>query len=160
MGGAAFPMIVTGQVDNDSDSRFITVTPRWTVTQTGARFRPFEHCDSFAESESEFRVDQKVTKNGLSVLNQRFEKSLHTNNQVLPDDTVAIPLAGFTIELTMAEANSWENFNSVEMDPISDDNAASNSIRLDPALGSRHETIPSDDCASQIDLDLDVQLVH
>jgi hypothetical protein len=161
--GRAFPVSITARVDARSETRVVTVVPRWGFSQTNTKFTALEHCDTGLEDETEFRVDQQVWKNGqiYSGMNWRFERNIRTAGDH-PDADRTIRLADLYLELTRDESVT-EVFHAVEMDPISDDDAARGEYPLRPwatDFSSVRFVIESDDCDSRIDVEIVMLLLH
>jgi hypothetical protein len=152
--------VVTGQVDNDSDSRIVTVTPRFSVSQSEARLTPLDHCDPSYESETEFKVSQTLSDGHSTTTKNWSDEHVRTGNAILPGPFVAMRGSGFTRELTMAEAGAYVSYESYEMDTFTDDPAALGIVFLNPHLGTRHVRVGSTDCAAEITADLSVALLR
>jgi hypothetical protein len=160
MDGSAFTEVVTAQTDTDTDTRVVLVQPRFRVTQFQATFRPLEHCDSFAETYTEWRVQSSMTTNGQTSNAKTWRKDLQTNNTILPGPSIPLTGSETSVDLTMADPPPYLMYSSTELDPIWDDAGAGGLISLDPRLGSRHVSLGSQDCVSEITADVDVQLLR
>ena len=172
--GAAFNEVVTVQVGNASDSRFIAVTPRFRVNQYQASFTPIDHCDSFAERESEWRIGQTITSptntGTATVPNGSWYQERLTNAGIDPtrpgviwsEELRVLPGSQASRDATMNDPHSYSNFTVTELDPLFDDHAGTRSIDLHPSLGTRHiDLLFNDDsgCKARVVADVNVELL-
>jgi hypothetical protein len=162
---APFTRIATVSLDHngttDTDSRVLTVTPRFQVTQYQAYFSYVDHCDSFAESYSEWKIVQSMDGHDV----QSWRQDRLTNNGIIPARDFQV-LAGSQVsrQLTMAsDQHFYVNYHVTELDPIWDDDAGTRSIDLYPGLGTRHVLLRFNDlsdCRAEIKADVDVSLLR
>ena len=171
VGGGAFAAAVVGLAGTDTDTRAVIVTPRFRVTQFQAFFAPRDHCDSFAEEYSEWRIQQALNINGANGPAKTWRQDRKTANGLSgaqlgngPLDAALEVLDGSatTIELTMADQHPTIIYNVTELDPVFDDDAGTRRIDLHPSLGSRHVQLDFNDdssCKAVIAADVDVALL-
>ena len=168
--GSAFTMIVTGQAGNESDSRIITVTPRYRVIQYQAYFAPVNHCDSPAEEYTEWRIGQSTNlyDPNANPTSSSSQKSWRTDRSTGFTGFVGDPTFDFRVldgsmvsrELT-ATSRLTVTYDVTEIDPISDDAFGAQFIDLSPRLGSRSMTLVygNNDCGAKVKADVDVELL-
>jgi hypothetical protein len=174
--GQPFSEIVTAQVDTATDSRNITITPRYRVNQYRAIFGwyPTEACEPFYEEQAEWRVTQSVSHSiGNAVVTTddprtwRFDTSTGTglfSGSIVDGNPIydtPLPNSEVQLDLTLAD---WagSSFGATELDSFEDDVLSGGGVGLSPTLGTRTERIElgSGDCHASIKADINVALLR
>jgi hypothetical protein len=59
-GGASFSQVINATVRGETDSRFVTIRPRYRITQHEASFANEDDCENWPDQESEWNISQYV----------------------------------------------------------------------------------------------------
>jgi len=178
--GAPFTVAITGKLGAESQTIAIGVTPRYKVTVSDIEFSPLSHCDTAAESETEWKVTRAVFLNGTTVVPDRewnFDHFLTNPKAVLGDfvppdwalpQFEVLPGSGFSVELKASDHLDL-TVPIRELDPLADDLMLTVGQVINPLDGSRSvdqvETEVGQDpyqfgCRAEYRFDVDARLLE
>jgi hypothetical protein len=141
--GAPFTVAITGRVGNESKTIAIGVTPRYRVTVSDVQFSPLNHCDTFVEEKTEWKLNRGV--NGL-VPDKEWNFDRVTNPPAVVGDWLpqfeAIAGSGFAVDLTASD-NPYVYLHATERDPVFDQDVPTRFVDLNPLLGDQSISVTS-----------------
>jgi hypothetical protein len=158
--GAKFSRVVNATVRGETDSRFVTITPLYRITQHEASFANEDNCDPSYESKSEWDITQSVGLGPGSPESKAWyqERPIGTLNSFQPlpgSEVIATRAAGALLSIY---------YHVSERDPSYDDDAGTRSLYITPdgSVGTDHLSLHFNDdgtCEARINADVEVQLL-
>jgi hypothetical protein len=141
--GDTFTMAITAQVGGESKTIAIGFTPRYRVTVSDLLFSPLNHCDTFLEEDTEWKVIRTVY-GVLPDKEWRFDR--FTNPGAVVGDWLpqfeAIPGSGFSLDLK-ARDDVVLGYKAVEIDPVFDQDTTRRLVHLTPLSGDESVSLES-----------------
>lgn len=166
--GQPLSTVATASVESggtiDFESRPVTVTPRFLVSQYQALFTPLNHCDTAVEEYTEWRISQRIDGTTVKTWWQDRDTGVGLTGAetggVQPDFR---PLEGSIVhrEMVMADARVDMSYEVTELDEAFDDQAGVKHFEMHPSIAPSSHTLDfaGDDCRAQVKTDTDVRLL-
>jgi hypothetical protein len=160
--GAKFNVVVNATVRGETDSRFVTVRPRYTITQHEASFANEDDCEHWPDQSSEWDISQYVIviPGTPAVTNSWYqERPMGTLNyfEVMPGSAITAEReAGAKLDIIY---DVQENDEPGESDPAGQ---RAFSIVPDGGVGIDHLSLHFNDygtCEARINADIEVHLI-
>jgi hypothetical protein len=157
--GAEFSVVVSATVRGETDSRFVTIAPRYRITQHEASFANDENCEHWPDDYSEWDITQSVvvSPGSPAVSNawyqERLMDHLHYFEPLPGSEVVAEREAGQTLAIHYEVRENDE--------PGWSDPAGTRSFYVTPdgSVGMDSLSIHFNDCEATIQADVEVDLI-